>query len=375
MITRFLLPIIQEKIGRKKAIIIIGPRQSGKSTLLREVARQSGKKTLFLDCDEPDDRDALTNVTSTALQSKIGGAELVLIDEAQRVKNIGLTLKLFTDKIPQVQVVVTGSSSLDLANEINEPLTDRKFEYLMLPFSTGELAAHQSETHEKRLLEHRLLYGFYPEVINQSGQELQILRELTKSYLYKDIFTFREIRKPELLEKLLKALAFQVGQEVSYTELGVTTGSDQLTVQRYLDLLEKSFVIFRLSSFSRNLRQELTRSRKIYFYDNGIRNAIINNFQPLNFRDDTGALWENFLVSERLKALQLAQNFPNSYFWRTKQGQELDYMEEADGKIKAFEFKWNPKKTPRLPAVFADAYPNAIFETINRDNYFSFLTV
>jgi predicted AAA+ superfamily ATPase len=300
---------------------------------------------------------------------------LVFIDEAQRVKNIGLTLKLFTDKIPNVQVIVTGSSSLDLANEINEPLTGRKFEYLMLPFSTGELVAYRDETHERRLLEHRLIYGFYPEVVSHPGSEANTLRELSKSYLYKDIFTFREIRKPELLEKLLKALAFQTGQEVSYHELGQTTGSDQLTVQRYLDLLEKSFVIFRLSSFSRNLRQELTRSRKIYFYDNGIRNAIINNFQMPEFRDDTGALWENFLLSERLKALQSAQKFPNTYFWRTKQGQELDYVEESEGQLHAFEFKWNPKRKSKRPAAFFDAYENASFETIHRENYLSFLKI
>jgi uncharacterized protein len=375
MITRALKPTILDKINKGKAIIIIGPRQVGKSTLLAEIAQESGKKTIFFDCDERDDREILTDTTSTALRAHIGNAELVLIDEAQRVKNIGLTLKLFTDKIKNVQVIVTGSSSFDLANEINEPLTGRKFEYQMFPLSVAEMADFHGQKDENRLLERRLLFGFYPEVINSPGNEPRVLRDISKSYLFRDLFSFREIRKPELLEKLLIALALQMGNEVSYTELGNTVGTDQLTVQRYLDLLEKSFVIFRLTAFSRNLRTELKKSRKIYFYDNGIRNAILNNFLPLETRPDTGALWENFLISERLKNLNYHEKFPNTYFWRTQKGEEIDYLEEINGKITTFEFKWNPARNAKIPSAFANSYPNTDFSVVNPSNYHDFLKI
>lgn len=374
MIARLLKQPILDKIGRGKAIIIVGPRQVGKSTLLQTIAQESGQQVKHFDCDERDDRAILTDTTSTELISAIGNAGLVLIDEAQRVKNIGLTLKLITDKIKSVQVIVTGSSSLDLANQINEPLTGRKFEYQMFPFSTGEMIVHHGETVEKRLLHQRMLYGFYPEVVNNPGEEKATLRDISQSYLYKDLFTFREIRKPELLEKLLSALALQLGNEVSFNELANTIGSDQLTVQRYLDLLEKSFVVFRLSSFSRNLRRELKRNRKIYFYDNGIRNAILNNFLPLENRMDVGALWENFLMSERLKWIHYNRQFPNRYFWRTQTGLEIDYLEEQDGAINAFEFKWNPKRNVKPPEEFLKAYPNTTFKVIHPENYLEFVS-
>lgn len=374
MIARVLKQPILDKIGHGKAIIIVGPRQVGKSTLLQTIAEESGYTVKILDCDERDDRAILTDTTSTELISAIGNANLILIDEAQRVKNIGLTLKLFTDKIKNVQVIVTGSSSLDLANEINEPLTGRKFEYQMFPLSTAEMVDHLGQTIEKRNLHQRMLYGFYPEVINNVGEEKATLRDISQSYLYKDIFSFREIRKPEILEKLLSALALQLGNEVSFNELANTIGSDQLTIQRYLDLLEKSFVVFRLSSFSRNLRRELKRSRKIYFYDNGIRNAILNNFLPLENRNDVGALWENFLVSERLKWLHYHRQFPNRYFWRTQTGLEIDYLEEQEGVINAFEFKWNPQRVIKAPEEFSNAYPNNTFMVIHPDNYLEFVT-
>ncbi len=373
MIERALKQSILEKMGQGKAIIILGPRQVGKSTLLEAIAEETKQPVKWLNCDERDDRAALTDTTSTELMALIGNATLVLIDEAQRVKNIGLTLKLFTDKIKTVQVIVTGSSSLDLANEINEPLTGRKFEYQLFPFSSAEMAVHHGKINERRLLHQRMLYGFYPEVVNNPGEEKSILRDISQSYLYKDILAFREIRKPELLEKLLTALALQLGNEVSFNELANTIGSDQLTVQRYLDLLEQSFVVFRLSSYSNNLRRELKRNRKIYFYDNGIRNAILNNFLPLENRNDVGALWENFLVAERLKWLRYHNQFPNRYFWRTHSGEEIDYLEVQDGQIQGFEFKWNPKRVVKMPAAFADAYPNSTFKIIHPDNYQEFV--
>ncbi|HMQ49151.1 MAG TPA: ATP-binding protein [Saprospiraceae bacterium] len=373
-IERILLPKVSQYLEKGKAVLLIGPRQVGKTTLLEKIAERHPQKTLWIDCDEPDLRRQLTDITSSALKTWIAEAELVLIDEAQRVKNIGLTLKLITDRIKKVELLVTGSSSLDLANEINEPLTGRKWEFTLLPISTEEMLQYHGSQEEKRLLHHRLIYGMYPEVINRPGQERALLGQLSSSYLYKDIFTFQDVRKPEILEKLLQALALQIGSEVSYHELAQLTGSDQATVQRYLDLLEKAFVVFRLPAFSRNLRNELKKSRKIYFYDNGIRNAVLNNFQQVELRPDIGALWENFLVSERLKWLINNQYFANRYFWRTTQQQEIDYLEEKDGKITAFEFKWNPNSKVSFPKTFLGAYQNVETFVVTPENYFEFLT-
>ncbi len=373
MINRTILQRIREVLFKGKTIIILGPRQSGKTTLLEMLAAEIKEKVLLLDCDEPDIRKELTESTSTQLKARIGNARMVMIDEAQRVKNIGITLKLIHDKIKDVQLIVTGSSSLELSDEINEPLTGRKYEFLLLPLSTSEMIDHTDERTEKRLLEQRLLYGFYPGIINEPGNERKLLNSLTGSYLYKDIFRFQDIRKPEIIESLLEALALQCGSEVSYNELGNTLGIDQLTARRYIELLEKAFVVFRLRSFSRNARNEIKKSRKIYFYDNGIRNALISNFNNIELRTDKGALWENFLVSERFKLLNNIQSDFKRYFWRTQQQQEIDYIEERDGKLYAFEFKWSEKKKPKIPATFLKAYPESFTAMINRDNYIEFL--
>lgn len=353
--------------------MLFGPRQSGKTTLLEMLADETEEKVLMFDCDEPDNRKELTDATSTWLKSRFGNARIVMIDEAQRVKNIGITLKLIHDKIPEVQLIVTGSSSFELSGELNEPLTGRKLEFLLLPVSTGEMISHTDETTEKRLLEQRLLYGLYPGIISEPGNERILLSNLAGSYLYKDIFTFQDIRKPEIIESLLEALALQAGSEVSYNELANALGIDQLTVRRYIDLLEKSYVVFRLRAFSRNVRNEIRKSRKIYFYDNGIRNALISNFSQINLRTDKGALWENFLVSERLKLLNNFQIDARRYFWRTKQQQEIDYLEEKDGIIRAFEFKWNDKKTDRMPVTFINAYPESGTSFVNSSNYLDFV--
>jgi len=373
-IPRILLPAVEQHLEGGKAVLLIGPRQVGKTTLLEKIAARYEGKRLWLDCDEPDIRRRLTDATSTELKNWVGDAELVLIDEAQRVKNIGITLKLFTDKIRSVKLLVTGSSSLDIANEINEPLTGRKWEYMLLPISTEEMVRHHGELEEKRLLEHRMVYGFYPEVINRPGKEEALLRQLSSSYLYKDIFTFQDVRKPEVLEKLLQALALQVGSEANYHELAQLTGSDQATVQRYIDLLEKAYVVFRLPAFSRNVRNELKKSRKIYFYDNGIRNAIINSFKPLELRTDAGALWENFLVAERAKWLANHEHFANRYFWRTTQQQEIDYLEEKDGALSAWEFKWNLVGRTSFPGTFLKAYAVAKTEVVTPENYLGFVS-
>lgn len=356
----------------RKALLILGPRQTGKSTILRELARRVGKSYLLLNCDEARTREALENVRNLSeLGNLIGQAEMVLIDEAQRVRDIGIVLKLITDNFPDTKLVVSGSSAFELSNTINEPLTGRKWEFMLLPFSTEELAAHTSFFEESGHLHRRMIYGMYPDVVNNPGEEESILNELSTSYLYKDIFTFQDVRKPEILPKLLKALAFQVGHEVTFLNLARLLDTDTSTVQRYIDLLEKTFIVFRLTSYSRNVRNELKRSRKIYFYDNGIRNALLSAYQPVALRQDLGALWENFMVSERIKRNRHHKYFRNEYFWRTTQQQEIDYIEEYNGRLFAYEFKWDTTAKARAPKTFSDAYPEATFRVIHPGNYFS----
>ena len=374
MIHRPILEQIKKNLFTGKTILLFGPRQSGKTTSLEMLSNEIQEKVLILDCDEPDIRKELTDVTSTQLKHRLGDAQVVMIDEAQRVKNIGITLKLIHDKIKNVQLIVTGSSSLELTGEINEPLTGRKYEYLLLPISTQEMIGYTDLSTEKRLLKQRLLFGMYPGVINEPGNERKILSNLSGSYLYKDIFSFQDIRKPEIIESLLEALALQIGSEVSYSELANTLGIDQITVRRYIDLLEKSFVVFRLRAFSRNVRNEIKKSRKIYFYDNGIRNAILANFSDIDLRTDKGALWENFLVSERFKLLNNHQIDTKRYFWRTTQQQEIDYIEEKDSLLNAYEFKWNPKASKKMSLTFLKAYPKTITTLTNSINYLDFIS-
>jgi len=375
MVNRKLLQLIQKKMSLGKAIIILGPRQAGKTTLLKKLQSITSKKSRLLNCDEPDIRKQLTDASSSQLKKLIGDAELLLIDEAQRIPNIGLTLKLIYDQIENVQIVATGSSAFELANKINEPLTGRKFEYLLLPFSTDELIAHHGLLEETRLLGHRLVFGMYPDVVNNPGHEKDILKNLSSSYLYKDIFTFQEIRRPDLIERLLEALALQVASEVSFEELAQLLRVDHTTVIRYINLLEQAFIIFRLGAFSRNLRNELKKSRKIYFYDNGIRNALIANLNPVEIRDDVGKLWENFLISERIKIEQYSDRWVNRYFWRTHQQQEIDYIEEYGGRLYAYEFKWSAHRKYRFPKTFINAYPNSEVTVITPENYLEFITL
>ncbi|GHT16082.1 ATPase [Bacteroidia bacterium] len=373
-VNRILLQAIISRFYKGKAIILIGPRQVGKTTLLRQLVADEPQETvLSLNCDEPDVRYLLENVSSTELKNLIGSKRIILIDEAQRVENIGITLKLIIDNIAGIQLIVTGSSAFEINNKINEPLTGRKFEYHLYPFSTAELIAHTSQIEENRLLEQRLIYGMYPDVVNHPSDANELLIQLINSYLFKDILMYQDIRRADNLNKLLTAVALQVGNEVSYNELSRIVGMDKETVERYLDLLEKVFVVFRLPAFCRNLRQELKKSRKIYFYDNGIRNALINNFQPLALRNDVGALWENFLISERKKHNEYNSFYAKTYFWRTHTMQEIDYIEEREGKLFAYEFKYNEHRRAKLPISFADAYPENEFEVVNRTNYLEFL--
>ena len=374
MIERLLAKEISRHLHDSKTIIIMGPRQSGKTTLLHRVTKEIENKVLWLNGDEPDIRLLLANITSSHLKSLIGQRSIIVIDEAQRVENIGLCLKLMVDNLPGVKVLASGSSSFELANRINEPLTGRKWEYFLYPLSWQEMVNHFGLLEERRLLHHRLVYGSYPEIVAQPGDYEARLLQLADSYLYKDILTWGGIQKPERLERLLQALAFQIGSQVSYNELARVSGLNNETVEKYITILEKAFIIFRLGTFSRNLRNELKKSRKIYFFDNGIRNAVIRHFHPVDLRDDIGALWENYLVSERLKMMANNNISANRFFWRTAQQQEIDYLEERNGKLSAWEFKWNPKARIKYPLTFRKAYPQAEMKTITPDNMSEFLS-
>lgn len=373
MIQRELLDILQNRLFKQKAIIITGPRQAGKTTLIRLLLNQVNQSFVWFNADEPNVPDLFKSIASFELKNLIGKNRIIVIDEAQRIKGIGLTLKLIVDTFPDIQVIATGSSSFDLLDEINEPLTGRKFEYQLYPFSFGELANEHGLIEEKRFMNHRLVFGSYPDVFNNPNDAVETLNWLADSYLYKDLFRMDSIKKPELIVKLLQLLSHQVGSEVSYNELAQNLSSDPKTVEKYIGLLEKTFVVFRLQALSRNLRNEIKKSRKVYFYDNGIRNAIINNFNPLQTRQDVGVLWENYLISERIKYTEYHRIHSNRFFWRTKLQQEIDYIEERAGKMWAYEFKYNPSKTAYLSKSFIYAYPEHYFQLINSENYQEFL--
>lgn len=372
MIKRLLKNTIEQRWNSGKAIIVLGPRQVGKTTLLKAICEEKGNY-LLLNADELEVRNILENANSARLLQLFEKHETIFIDEAQRVPNIGITLKIITDQLPHIRLLVSGSSALELANTINEPLTGRKWEYLLLPISWEEFSEKVGFIEARKQLETRLLFGMYPDVIAQIGDEKETLRQLSSSFLYKDLLSFSGIRKPILLEKLLTALALQIGSEVSYNELSQLLQIDRATVEQYIALLEKAFIIFRLQPLSRNLRNEITSNRKIYFYDTGIRNAILADFKPLDLRQDKGAIWENFLMSERQKYLLYNQIWAKPYFWRTYQQQEIDYIEEKDGVFSAFEFKWSAKVKFKFPTTFTDAYNPVVTQLIHNENFEIFL--
>ena len=370
MIKRTLSDVIQKRFFKGKAILLLGPRQVGKTTLIQELIQE--KEYLFLNGDDPSIRSILENASTVQLQSIIGNYKIVFIDEAQRISNIGLTLKLITDQFKSVQLLVSGSSSFEINNKTQEPLTGRKFEYHLFPISWEEFENNTGYLVAQQQLEERLIYGMYPDVINNRDDANNVLRELATSYLYKDVLSLIGIRKPDILEKLLKALALQIGNEVSYNELSNLLEIDKATVAKYIDLLEKSFIVFQLTSFSRNQRKEIKNNRKIYFYDNGIRNMIINNLNPIDSRSDKGALWENFLISERIKIQNYHEHFSNNYFWRTIQRQEIDFIEEKNGNINAFEFKWKSGGRNKIPKSFLENY-QATGKVIDKENFREFV--
>lgn len=373
MIKREIIDTILSNFRRKKIIVLLGPRQVGKTTLLSQIGLIESKNILMLNCDNIDDTIAIEDKTSTELRTLIEPYDIVFIDEAQRVKNIGLTLKKIGDLKLSTQVIVTGSSSLGMSDDINEPATGRLVEFNLFPLSLPEMAADSSEREESRMLNTRLIYGLYPEVVTDSKFAKQLLVSLSNNYLYKDIFSYKGIKKPDMIVKLSQALALQLGSEVSYNELAQLLGIDKATVETYINLLEKCFIVFRVDSFSRNMRNEIKRGKKIFFYDNGIRNAIIANFAPPELRTDMGALWENMMVAERRKRNSYHQIFAHTFFWRNTNQQEIDLIEDIDGRLSAFEFKWNPRAKAKIPISFVKAYPDAEWKVITPDNFWEFV--
>lgn len=372
-IRRKLYSLVAARMFKGKAIILIGPRQVGKSTLFRMLDEENGLNALMLNCDDPDVRLMLTSLSTAKMRLLVADYKTLIIDEAQRVDSIGLTIKRLVENFPDVQILVTGSSSLDLQSAINEPLTGRKYEYFMYPVSTGELLDTGGLSCVSDLFIPRLIYGSYPEILTHPDEGLELLTGLAGSYLYKDILELDGIRRPVILDKLLVALALQVGSEVSYSEVAQTVGSDPRTVEKYIDLLEKCFVVKRLGALNRNLRNELKKSKKIYFYDTGIRNAIIKNFSEPGLRTDMGALWENFFIMERIKRNAYLGISPNYYFWRTTSQQEIDFIEEIDGKMNLFELKWNPRTSSKFPESFLRSYSVRMSAVVNPENYIDYL--
>ncbi len=362
------------KSGKKKIIIVYGARQVGKTTLIKEILKKHPKKSEYFNCDFFDVQEIFSHQNVLKHDKIFRNLDLIALDEAQRIENIGLVLKILVDKYSHLQIIASGSSSFDLSNKINEPLTGRKIEFKLFPFSFQEVVNGRSILDYKQLMSDMLIYGSYPLVILNNIEDSELfLKELTNSYLFKDIFNFQELKKPEILLKLLRLLAFQIGSEVSYNELAQNLKVDQTVVQKYIHLLEEAFVIFRLSAFSKNLRKEISKSRKIYFYDLGVRNTLIQNFNPLELRNDIGALFENFCILERLKMLEYAQNSVNKYFWRTYDQKEVDYIEEKNTILNSFEFKWNEKAKVKQPKEFLATYPDNLFQVITPENFDEFL--
>ena len=373
MIIRRIQDLVENRLHTGKAIVLLGARQVGKTTILRQLTKGKEEETLWLNGDETDVQLLFENASVERFKSVFGKSKYVVIDEAQRIADVGLRLKLITDGIPEVQLLVSGSSSFDISNALNEPLTGRKWEFQLFPISFGEMVNHTQILTEIRMLPHRLVFGYYPDVVNHLGDEFEVLNQLVDSFLYKDILMLEQLKKSEAVVKLLKALAYQVGSQVSYNELGQLCGLNSRTVEKYIHILEKTFVIFRVGSFSRNLRNELKKSHKIYFYDLGVRNALINNFSIIEKRSDQGQLWENFIIVERIKFLNYSRRKVNFWFWRTSDQVELDWVEEENGEIRGFEFKYGITSKAKIPKAFTSNYPEAKTKIITPQNMHEFI--
>lgn len=373
MITRLLQKKIIKNLFKGNVIIIYGARQVGKTTLVKQIIKNSKKKSKYLNCEILSVRDQLKDPEPEKLKFFLGDAKLIVLDEVQKIENIGLILKILIDTYPDLQIIATGSSSFDLANKVNEPLTGRALEFKLYPLSIQELKESKDLFDVESKIEKLLTLGSYPEVFLLDKEDaIQKIDQISSSYLFKDVLSFEGLKKPTVLIKLLKMLALQIGSEVNYNELSNSLDIDRKTVEKYIDILEKCFIIFKLNAFSRNLRKEVSKSFKIYFYDLGIRNSLIQNYNPLEIRNDAGALWENFCIVERIKRNSYNNIFANYYFWRTYTQKEIDFIEEREGGLFAFEIKWK-KNIKSVPKEFLEKYENSEFEIINRDNYYKFL--
>ena len=373
MLNRLIKEQIKGKLFKGKVVILYGARQVGKTTLVKEILKNIGAGGRYLNCELLSVQEGLKQLEAIKIKSFLGDYKLVVLDEAQNVPDIGKILKIMFDTFPKLQIIATGSSSFDLANQAAEPLTGRTFKFILYPCLLAEIKQLGDQLYLNSKLENLLRFGSYPEVFFLAEPDaVARLEELSANYLYKDILRFEGIKKSSVIKNLLQALALQVGQEVSYQELAVKLGINRLTVQKYIDILEQAFIVFKLNALSCNKRKEISKSVKVYFYDLGIRNSLIQNYNPLNIRNDVGALWENFCIVERLKINNLKNNFVNPYFWRTYDQKEVDYIEEGGGRYAGFEFKWVKDKTS-APKDFLNNYANSSVNLITKNNYFDFL--
>jgi len=372
-ISRSIEQQIKKRLFKGKVVIIYGARQVGKTTLVKKTLKEYGSQGKYFNCEFLSVERGLADAEPEKIKAFLGDYKLIVLDEAQNVSNIGKILKVFVDTFPKIQIIATGSSSFDLSQKISEPLTGRNYTFQLYPLSLQEIKADRGISYIESKFENLLRFGSYPEVFQLSERDAgERLNEIAANYLYKDVLKFEGLKKSGLIKNLLQALALQLGSEVSYNELANKLGVNRLTIQKYIDILEQGFVIFKLNAFSRNKRKEITKSIKVYFYDLGIRNSLVENYNRLSIRSDAGALWENFCILERKKMNSAALIFVNSYFWRTYDQQEIDYIEESGGKISGFEFKWDGKKNYRPPAEFVRQY-KATVEKIDQNNYWKFL--
>ncbi len=361
---------IEKWLFRKKILIIYGARQVGKTTLAKQILKKHQKNTAYYNCEDPIIANALIGKSAKQMKNFFGKDDFIVLDEAQSIENIGRILKIFHDDYPEIQILATGSSSFDLANKINEPLTGRAIEFKLFPLSIEEILQQKKSFDILSNLNKYLLYGMYPEIVNYDDQlSRERIINISKKYLFRDILNYDGIKNSHLVYKILQALAYQLGNEVSFTELSRLIGSNPHTVEKYIDILEKSFIIFKLPAFSTNQRKELRKTRKIYFYDLGIRNALIENFGNIELRNDLGGIWENFFILERLKNNENFGEFSQFYFWRTYDQQEIDLVQKTDEKLEVFEIKFSPKKLVKIPKFFAKTYPKYVFNVVNKDNF------
>lgn len=374
-IQRTLFKTLQTYLMPNKVNILFGARRVGKTFLLKKIVSEMGFSTLWLNGEDIEVQNILAERSVANYKRLTANKELIIIDEAQVIPNIGAILKLMIDEIPTLRIVASGSSAFDLGNKLGEPLVGRAFWHELFPVAQTELNLHENYVDTLRNLEERLLYGAYPEVLNLPSleQKEEYLRDLVNSYLLKDIISFEGVRNSAKIYDLLKLLSFQVGKEVSLQELGNQLGMSKNTIEKYLDLLEKVYVLKKVGAYSKNLRKEISKSSRWFFWDNGIRNAIIGDFKAINFRNDVGELWENYLITERIKKYKYERKYLDSYFWRTYDQQEIDYLEVKNQMIEAFEFKWGNKKA-KIPKVFLEAYPESTFTIVSRENYLDFIS-